>query len=372
MYFIPFILISVFIILEMLGKDKKHLLFKIAFLFLTVAICLRYGQGTDYFGYMALFFWPDHGEGGYMLLQSLVSRLGLPFELMIAVIALFQMLCIYRVIMRHSPYKLFSLLLLYPTIYLTYFFSAIRQGIVIAFFLGFMLEWILKDKWVKYLVACIILATFHSSALVLIPLVLIKKIDEKILWVGLGLAVFAGAFILFAPAECFSFIKIGAVQYHIQRIELSPMGLAERTVMFVLITFFYRRLHKGVNYISSEQLSVLYRIYFVGYIIAVVFFPWQLLSSRMGAMMKALEIILIPIFAYESEKLRKYIVTVMMGYVLLMTTKNINSYIHQNNYEGYNVLTYPYYSIWDQEEAHKVDPKTWKEIEKYKRKSMMK
>lgn len=362
MYFIPLVLLSIFLFFEIQGKDKKHFWFQGAFLLLTAAICLRYGQGTDYFGYMDVFILRDHGEIGYTILQSIVSYLGLSFEFMVAVIALFQMLCIYRVIMRHSPYKLFSLLLLYPTIYLTYFFSAIRQGIVIAFFLGFMVEWLLKDKWVKYLIACIILATFHSSALVLIPLVLIKKIDEKILWVGLGLAAFAGIFILFAPAEWFAFIKIGAVQYHIQAIELSPMGLAERTVMFGLITFFYHKQRKSVTFISYNQFSVLYRIYFVSYIIAVLFFPWQLLSSRMGAMMKALEIILIPIFAYESEKLRKYIVAVMMGYVLLMTTKNINSYIHQNNYEGYNVLTYPYYSIWDKEEAQKVAPQMWEKI----------
>lgn len=363
MYFIPFIVLSLFTIIEIQEKDKRHYLFYAAFLFLTIAICFRYGQGTDYFGYMNVFLRRDHGEIGYTILQEVFGALGLPFELLAAVIALFQMLCIQRGIMKYSPYKLFSLLLMYPTIYLTYFFSAIRQGIVIAFFLGFMLEWLFEDKWLKYVIACIILATFHSSALVLLPLVIIKKIDNKMLWGGLGAAALIGILLFFIPAEWLSFIKIGAVQYHIQAIELSPLGLAERTVMFVMITYFYHKTRGNIQIISEEQLRILYRIYFCGYILAVLFFPWQLLSSRMGAAMKAVELILIPIFACEEKQIRKYIVSFMTAYVLLMTTKNIQSYINQNNYEGYNVITYPYYSIWDKEEAKKVAPDMWEDME---------
>lgn len=363
MYFIPFIVLSLFTIIEIQEKDKRHHLFYAAFLFLTIAICFRYGQGTDYFGYMNVFLRRDHGEIGYTILQEVFGALGLPFELLAAVIALFQMLCIQRGIMKYSPYKLFSLLLMYPTIYLTYFFSAIRQGIVIAFFLGFMLEWLFEDKWLKYVIACIILATFHSSALVLLPLVIIKKIDNKMLWGGLGAAALIGILLFFIPAEWLSFIKIGAVQYHIQAIELSPLGLAERTVMFVMITYFYHKTRGNIQIISEEQLRILYRIYFCGYILAVLFFPWQLLSSRMGAAMKAVELILIPVFACEEKQIRKYIVFFMTAYVLLMTTKNIQSYINQNNYEGYNVITYPYYSIWDKEEAKKVAPDMWEDME---------
>ena len=363
MYFIPFIVLSLFTIIEIQGKDKRHYLFYAAFLFLTIAICLRYGQGTDYFGYMNVFLRRDHGEIGYTILQEVFGTLGLPFELLAAVIALFQMLCIQRGIMKYSPYKLFSLLLMYPTIYLTYFFSAIRQGIVIAFFFGFMLEWLFEDKWLKYVIACIILATFHSSALALLPLVIIKKIDNKILWGGLGAGALIGILLFFIPAEWLSFIKIGAVQYHIQAIELSPLGLAERTVMFVMITYFYHKTRRNIQIISEEQLRILYRIYFCGYILAVLFFPWQLLSSRMGAAMKAVELILIPVFACEEKQIRKYIVFFMTAYVLLMTTKNIQSYINQNNYEGYNVITYQYYSIWDKEEAKKVAPDMWEDME---------
>jgi len=366
MYFIPFIVLTLFTIIEIQGKDKRHYFFYVAFLFLTIAICLRYGQGTDYFGYMNVFLKRDHGEIGYTILQDVFGALGLPFELLAAVIALFQMLCIQRGIMKYSPYKLFSLLLMYPTIYLTYFFSAIRQGIVIAFFLGFMMEWLFEDKWLKYVIACIILATFHSSALALLPLVIIKKIDDKMLWGGLGAAALIGILLFFIPAEWLSFIKIGAVQYHIQAIELSPLGLAERTVMFVMITYFYHKTRRNIQIISEEQLRILYRIYFCGYILAVLFFPWQLLSSRMGAAMKAVELILIPIFACEEKQIRKYIVLFMTAYVLLMTTKNIQSYINQNNYEGYNVITYPYYSIWNKEEAKKVAPDMWEDMQMWK------
>lgn len=67
MYFIPFIVLSVFTIIEIQEKDKRHYLFYAAFLFLTIAICLRYGQGTDYFGYMNVFLKRNHGEIGYTI-----------------------------------------------------------------------------------------------------------------------------------------------------------------------------------------------------------------------------------------------------------------------------------------------------------------
>ena len=100
MYFLPLIIITIFLCFEIGGKDKKHILFNVAFVLLTLMICLRYGQGTDYFGYLNVFLRHDHGEIGYTLLQSLFSYFNLPFELMIAIISLFQMVCIYRAIMH--------------------------------------------------------------------------------------------------------------------------------------------------------------------------------------------------------------------------------------------------------------------------------
>lgn len=367
MYFLPLIIITIFLCFEIGGKDKKHILFNVAFVLLTLMICLRYGQGTDYFGYLNVFLRHEHGEIGYTLLQSLFSYFNLPFELMIAIISLFQMVCIYRAIMHQSPYKLFSLLLLYPTIYLTYFFSAIRQGIVIAFFLGFMIEWLMDNKWIKYILACLILALFHSSALVLLPLIIVKKLRKQWLFAGLICAAAFGVFVLFAPAEWFSFIKIGAVQYHIKQIELSPLGIAERTVMLGIITILYRRRMKDVQEKDQEKITLLYKIYFVSYIIAIAFFPWQLLSSRLGAAMKAVEIILIPMFAHKDVSLKKCIVAVMILYTFVMTSKNIYSYINQNNYEGYNIITYPYYSLWDKEEAKKAAPEMWEDIQMWLR-----
>ena len=100
----------------------------------------------------------------------------------------------------------------------------------------------------------------------LLSLIIVKKLRKQWFFAGLICAAAFGVFVLFAPAEWFSFIKIGAVQYHIKQIELIPM------------------------------------------------------------------------FAHKDVILKKCIVAVMILYTFVMTSKNIYSYINQNNYEGCNII----------------------------------
>ncbi len=46
-------------------------------------------------------------------------------------------------------------------------------------------------------------------------------------------------------------------------------------------------------------------------------------------------------------------------YVTLMTTKNLASYIQQGRYVGYNVITYPYLSVFNKERAHEIRKEDW-------------
>ena len=346
MYYIPLILMTGFSIRESKSEKYRKLFFYISLVLLTVMVCFRYGQGTDYIGYLGNYYGEDnHDEIGYYLISKSFMRLGVSFEIFSFLIALLQMLCVWRVVRVWSGYSTLSLLLLYPTIFLTYLFAGGRQGTVMVFFLAFMISWLNEDKWIRYLIACVLLCTIHSMAIILVPLVLVKKVKVKWFYVGIGIAAVAGCIILVLPASAFSFIRIGAVQYYIQEISFSWYGFAERIVLFAMLTFLYWKMQREGNLSDGEKL--LYKIYCFGFVVTVIFFPWAMLSSRLGAPMKAVEILLLPLFLKKSGKYGKWLLAFLILYVWAMTTKNLLSYIAQGGYTGCNPLTYPWITIWN-------------------------
>lgn len=364
MYIFVCIILTVFSIVEFFCNNKKitNIFFYLMITALTLFLVFRYGQGTDYFGYLGNYEVSDlHSEIGYMILQRSFRYLGCSFETFAGIIGLIQMLCIYKVTKEHSPYKCMTLLLLYPTIYLTYFFSAIRQGLVIAFFLGYMLKWIHENQYIKYIISCIILSTIHSAFLIVLPLVFIKKIKQRYLYYLIPVAFTLGGALYLSQTDFFSFINLGALQNHIQVKSISIWGFAEKVFMFVLVTvmFVLNERNHGLNKFTC----LLYKVYTYGFLVSTTFLPWHLLSSRLAVMMKATEIILLPTLLYKSREYLKHVIYLFICiYVFIMTTKNINSYISQADYQGCTVLTYPYYTIFDKESARKVHSIEWKNI----------
>lgn len=326
--------------------EYRKTAFYVILLFLTAMVCLRYGQGVDYFGYRSNYYGDDlHDEIGYYLISKWFMGIGCSFEVFTFLVAAFQMVCVWRAVVTWTDYSMLSLLLLYPTIFLTYLFAGGRQGTVIIFFIGFMLKWLQEDKWIRYLIAVAALCTIHSMAIVLLPIVIIKKVPVKWLLLLTIAAGVGGCIIYFLPASAFAFIKIVALQYYIQEVSFSWYGFSERAVMMGLLSVMMYRLHKEGK--TDRDDILLYRIYCYGFMLTVLFFPWSMLSSRMGAPMKATEILLLPMLLKKCDRYRKWIFTYLICYVWLMTTKNLFMYVVQGGYIGYNALTYPYISVFN-------------------------
>lgn len=350
MYYLILIILIIFCGLEYRLKDFGNRRYKFAFIALTLLLCLRFGQGTDYFTYVRMYYTEEsHGEIGYKVVSKLFFHLGIPFEGFIICISLFMMLCIHKAIMKYSPYKTTSLLLLFPTIYLTYFFSGIRQAIVIAFFIGYMLDWLKNNKMVSYIAACILMATMHTIALLLIPLIFIKWINIRSVLITTGIAFAGGFFIYIMPKTWLQYINIGAFEYYIDDINISWFGLMERVFMMLLISFLFFTLQRKTG--SYLWIRFLYKVYGYGFMLSIIFFPWAMMSSRFGAPMKAVEILLIPILLKENRKWKQLMVCFIISYTCLMTAKNLASYVIQGDYKGYNAFTYPYISIFEKDLA---------------------
>lgn len=321
---------------------------------LWLVLVLRYGQGTDYFSYNYLFerfsdlkgaiynTINEHGEIGFRVLCAVFPW---SFKWFVAIISTFEMLMLDRFIRRYSKNAIMSLLLFYPTYYLTYYFSILRQGIIIALFIGCLLEWIETKKWVRYYVVSVLAITIHSSAAVLLIIPLIRYLRMK--WILLIDACCGVAGIVMSTSFGVAMLnRIPQVNEYTSA-EVSVIALLERVLMLavLLLLYFYRK-----KYMEDTWFVYLIKVYTVGIGVYLFFLAFPLLSARFMALFKVLEIVIIPTLLVGRSKYREFIIVFLLLITAAMTYKNLDSYVKQGDYYEYvKPYNYPYITIFDQE-----------------------
>lgn len=170
--------------------NKKIFFWSFAIL-ITLLASLRYGIGIDYFGYEYLYslFNPNiiheiqYGEATqeilFRLVGSFFKSLSLPYQSFLILFAIISNIYIAKICKRYSKNPSLSILLFFAFYYLTWTFSGIRQGLVIAVGLYYLLVCLEKNKTVKFLLIVIILSLIHISALALILLYFISRVNFK-------------------------------------------------------------------------------------------------------------------------------------------------------------------------------------------------
>lgn len=378
MYVLICLLLTILTIIE-IGKSTpyKKKLFSVLIFFMTIMLAIRYGQGSDYYEYYLQYSQIDscaslfinklyHGELGWYILLVIANRLRLNFETFIVILSIVMMNSIGRFIKNYSPYKIFSLLIFYPTFYLTYCFSAIRQGLVMSIFLGFGLKLLIEEKYIKYCTLSVVLIFFHKSAFLIILLPILLKLKKNKIE---KYCVFAVALSIVLGYSGFlnKVASIIGITRYIQ-ISISFMAIILRTILSYIIFTLHResKYHLEYNNCNTNKLeNTLYFIYFIGYIIYLTLAFAGILAQRLTMPLKAIEIVLLPLLLLDlikrskMENLKiKYLkinkfrnITFVMLVIIMLnveTIKNINSYIKQGNYYSWvNPLNYPYSTIFD-------------------------
>lgn len=343
------------------GRTQDRLYWTVLFI-LGMMLCFRYAQGTDYYGYyvnylltpkiwnpIKVFTIKIHGEIGWLLLCALCRAFAMPFDMLVFFISLFEMWCIHRFVSRWCPLRTVALLLIYPTIYLTYAMSALRQGMVLLFFLGFMIEWFHQKKWKHYIIGTFVCILFHSSAVVFLVLFALRWItlDGKWALLLIGLSAAGGlmaSWLLPRISSVFAFYASSS---------FSIAAIGERAVSLTVILYiFWDKLKDRGN---RNILWLMLQIYLYGVVI-YAFLMWNaLISARFNIFFKSVELMLFTVALLRPGKfpilgLRNK--DAVAAYLLLLTVvmyfKNINSYIIQGDFfAGTNVFNYPYFSIFD-------------------------
>ncbi len=368
LYILVYGSVVLLLFISLINKKYVNLCYGVAFAIMTVFLCLRAGQGTDYPAYEWIYgltpsvFDPDNPiytsgvstvERGWWIICNIFKSIGIPFEYFITLISLIEMLLINRFIskMGVTRYKVLVLLLAYPTLYFTFLFSALRQGIVVCVFLGIMLPWFMEGKYKRYILLAVALTAIHSVSLALLLIFVVNYLSHRqIKFILLsafviGLAVTVAGPSLMAPV----LYAIGRPSY-LTYFGISIFALLERLIMALVILYLHNEYGN-----QDEYAETLVKYYLVGTSIYIALMAFPLVTSRLCFIFKVVEIWIIPkMLAGIKKERRVQLTAVLVAITCFMTLKNIDAAITEGNYkDGINILNYPYVTLLNPEEIYK-------------------
>ncbi|MBC2852529.1 EpsG family protein [Cetobacterium sp. 2G large] len=193
----------------LLSASSKKAIRILSFFFLTIIAGIRYNSGRDYMNYYQIYLENASGstrflnnEFGFYYLMKILNNLGVSYNSLLMLIAIFLLFTIYICFFRNYS-KIYMGIFIFLVIEKLYFNiiagSAIRQGIAIGFFI-LAVENYLNRKIIKYLIFCYIAILFHRSAIigVFIPAIFLisKAFFKYIPLIATSLVIFHRYFIM--------------------------------------------------------------------------------------------------------------------------------------------------------------------------------
>jgi hypothetical protein len=265
---------------------------KLSFVLLFFFLALRYDYGNDYDGYLQGFLdapqldtfettdyfgGHSHYEPGWIFLCLLFKPLG--FFAMTAVLALFNCIVYYRFIKKYVPpayYWLAVFLYVYNPGFMLIHSSAMRQSIAISLFL-LSIDYLYKKDALRYFLCVSIAASFHASALILLPVYLLGLFNWKINTLT-AVSLFSLFLLMFVFAKFFlpfleEFVNSVFPRYghYNEPGEIATgLGVVFYSALFALVLFYARS--------QTAEVSLLFKLAVVSYL----FMPLCLLIIMVG------------------------------------------------------------------------------------------
>ena len=376
LYHVVFLFLLLCAVLEHLNGKSIRILYRLEKVVLLLFLCLRYGQGSDYLGYawdyynyhiidslsraniIRLAESTIHGEIGWKVLCSFCNGVGISFEVFAALLSVITIVLFFKFITRYCENKSLSLFISFHTLYLVYFFSAIRQGLVISIFLAVLLPLYQQRKNTKYIIIVLLLSLIHTGALFYLLLFAFNTKSVKkffshgrnhvliilMFWV-LGFLLSSGLL-----SGLINSIIPGFASYFSNPV-ISIATIFERVVSFAICYYCIHVFKIRSNNDENEKMNSYLLMETTGLALYGLFFFSPLLSSRANIFFKSIETLIIGNCINKFGKSRSIL---FLGIVLVCTVMyvhNINNFISWDHYVStVNFWNYPYVSLFDKDE----------------------
>lgn len=350
MYYIIFFLIIVSILFEFYSRSKNKMVFNFVYILMTIMVVFRYGQGTDYFGYMYHYYNVDlssivyQKDIGYSLLIFFSNELGVSFELFSAFFGLLTMALFYPFFKKTCGGSMLPMLIFYAYVLLIFPMSGIRQGFTLALLLGILYPLLVEKKYLYFYVFLILGSFIHLSLIIcaIFPILLNFKINKR-LYV-----------IVFIVMSVINFLNLNLYIYipfelpGNRGIDLASaedaVNLSGKLLRFVII---FILLIIPEKYYSHNSIKIR-NIVFTGYIVYSLLSFVGTVAGRIEIYFRVFEMLLLFLLLYEN-KIKNIIIYqyVFVLFYSILFFKNINSQIVQGEYINTSILSYPYVTIFN-------------------------
>lgn len=318
---------------------------------ITLMLCFRYGEGSDYptyqmmynafsndtwYGFLDYADYTKYREVGYRFLSWLFSSRGVPFAVFAAIIAVSEAPLLYRFLDRYcAGMRCMGLLLLYPVFIFIYQFSGLRQGITIAVFLGLMLPLYERKKWVLYFLLAAFCVLFHRISLLFFLLPLAYFIKERIAEIILG-----GSIACSVAIGIYLYIRKGYWG-------ISLSGYIFRIVILVIIMILYRRFR------PTDLERAIYSILCLGMAGYALLSSYPLIAGRCYDEIRFLAVIPVISFLRGSKRLILLLGEgVLIFYTGFFLWKNLTVRCQSGMKDSVNAFNYPYITVFEKERLY--------------------
>lgn len=367
-YITLFLILGVLSFCEYKKVKIKVLTFEVVFFIITIITMIRYGQGTDYFSYMfqyystppittfsSMFNINTHGEIGFKLMSALFRTFHLSFATFIGVIGLITMALIYKFIKKFSKMPMTTLMLFYVLYYLVYILSGVRQGLALAIFAGIALPYLEEDKYLKFILAVLFAATMHSSVIITLLIIPIKKFNISYKTYGLILIIGILIIVTNIDTKAINLLPefLSSKILHYWGSDIPIFALANRFVMLVLILYF------SLDAKENKEVCFFRDVYVLSFILFILTIKSMTISSRISIYMKFLEVVLIPnmIIILRTKRLKFKAVQLWSASAIItlaLLIKTLNAFLGEGDYRNtVNLVEYPYITIFNRADIWK-------------------
>jgi hypothetical protein len=290
------------------GKKIDKYIFLMLSVWMLIFSAFRVG-GTgkgDYDAYLRLYAVTDtfekvmnpevHAEIGFRLLSLLGHFFGFGDQYIIVAMATLALLPVVYVIYKFSPYKILSLLIWMPY-FLAMNMQTSRTSVAAAFGLLFMVFYH-KKKWALALLSILIAVSFHSSALILI-LVLLARVSLKNLFyatiIALSTLVFISPFqILLKVFEVLHLSRLSDfLTIYLASDDYGyPMAIYDpRIILAMLVVFLIFKFQNNI----PQYFDMYYcKLFTIGALLMIVFSEITIMSWRVSYLFLIVGVFTIP------------------------------------------------------------------------------
>lgn len=270
-------------------KEKLSFFYVLVCIYLVMFTGLRDGLGGyDYFQYKAYFdaippledinllnldFYKY--ESGYTLLNSLLKSFTENSHVLFIVVSIITLGGILILNYKYSRYPFFTLQFFLYKMFLYNNFVALRQSFVIAIFI-FAIKFIEKRNFKKYILCIIVSMLFHLSAIVLIPVYFINRVDlrkveiKKILLVCIGGFLFSNIMFDLIMSLVSLFGKTRYMNYSSGSTMAFYLNILEGLMFLFLI--------KKFNKMDKELEKINYNLVVLYFAITVIFMNYSFMA----------------------------------------------------------------------------------------------